>query len=293
MKKAGCEISIPATDGYPLKASLYEPGRNGSSLGVVIVNSAMAVRRGFYSPFASFLRDQGFIVITYDYRGIGGSRPATLRGFPARLSDWGERDFAGIVGWAASSYTGMGLSVVGHSTGGGIIGLAENNTKIHSIILVSAQNGHWRLWPSPARYRLAFLFYCLVPGIAHSLGYVPGWMGLGEDLPKGVALEWASWCRREGYMVGGDGARRREGFDRLRVPILAYGFADDPYAPRPAVEAFLDLLGSGQKIHRHIGPEEIGGRPIGHFGFFREDRRDTIWTEAAHWLLSHSRDPNT
>jgi predicted alpha/beta hydrolase len=28
-------------------------------------------------------------------------------------------------------------------------------------------------------------------------------------------------------------------------------------------------------------------RSIGHFGFFRERFRDSLWREAADWLLSH------
>jgi predicted alpha/beta hydrolase len=53
----------------------------------VIINSATSVRCRYYSRFASFLFGEGFDVITYDYRGIGESRPVSLRGFDAGWID--------------------------------------------------------------------------------------------------------------------------------------------------------------------------------------------------------------
>jgi predicted alpha/beta hydrolase len=39
----------------------------------------------------SGLRAHSMYLITYDYRGICESRPATLRGFNAGWIDWGDR----------------------------------------------------------------------------------------------------------------------------------------------------------------------------------------------------------
>jgi len=33
-------------------------------------------------------------------------------------------------------------------------------------------------------------------------------------------------------------------------------------------------------------PRELGAERIGHFGFFREQFRDTLWRDAADWLES-------
>jgi predicted alpha/beta hydrolase len=56
---------------------------------VVIMNSASDVPQGFYRQFATALAEAGYTVITYDYRGIAGSRPSSLHGFATRTSDWG------------------------------------------------------------------------------------------------------------------------------------------------------------------------------------------------------------
>ena len=74
--------TIPATDGFPLAATIYGMGND-----VVVVNAATAVPRQFYEAFAQFVAAHGYTVVTYDYRGIGESRPESLRGFAASFSD--------------------------------------------------------------------------------------------------------------------------------------------------------------------------------------------------------------
>lgn len=112
------------------------------------------------------------------------------------------------------------------------------------------------------------------------LGYLPGALGIGEDLPAGVALEWASWCRTPGYLAGEGFEGRRAGFARLDAPVLAYGFDDDGYAPRAAVDA-LHAFYVGAKVERRQLGREAGR--FGHFGFFRERHR-ALWRDVAAFL---------
>jgi predicted alpha/beta hydrolase len=279
------DIRIPATDGFELAASTFDPGGADGGRPVVVVNSATGVGRRYYSRFAAFLGEQGCPVVTYDYRGIGDSGPSKLRGFRASLRDWGERDLAGVIEWVSGRHPARKLVVVGHSVGGQIVGLAGNNRKIGALLFVSAQSGYWRLWPSPSRYRMCVIWFALVPVLTRVFGYLPGWAGTGASLPSGVAREWARWCRREGYVVGGNDARR-EGFSRLEIPILAYSVADDSYAPRAAVERLLELYQGGAKTLRHVEPPGVGARSVGHFGFFRPRFRNSLWQEAAAWVLA-------
>lgn len=280
------DVRIPATDGFELAATLFDPADAEGRSPLVVVNSATGVGRGYYRRFAAFLGEQGCPVVTYDYRGIGDSAPGGRAGFRASLRDWGERDFAGVIEWARARHRSRKLVVVGHSIGGQIVGLADNNRKIGALLFVCAQSGYWRLWPSPSRYRMWLTWFALVPALTRVFGYLPGWAGTGAPLPAGVAREWARWCRREGYVVGGSDASRREGFSRVEVPILAYSVADDPYAPRAAVERLLELYTGGSKTLRHVEPRAVGTRSVGHFGFFRSRFRDSLWQEAAMWVLA-------
>lgn len=78
------EIQIPAMDGFALAATVYEP--DALTHKVVLITGGTGVLRRFYDPFACFLQQQGFGVVTFDYRGIGDSRPPSLKGFSAQMA---------------------------------------------------------------------------------------------------------------------------------------------------------------------------------------------------------------
>ncbi len=89
------DTSIAARDGYALAATVFTPA--AAPRRAVLINSATAVPRKIYRGFAAYLAEQGCAVVTYDYRGIGGSRPASLRGFTVRMRDWAALDVAGAI----------------------------------------------------------------------------------------------------------------------------------------------------------------------------------------------------
>jgi len=81
---------VAAADGHLIKGFAWRHmGGNPPDRPVVIINAATSVRCRYYFRFAAFLFGEGMDLITYDYRGIGESRPATLRGFDAGWIDWG------------------------------------------------------------------------------------------------------------------------------------------------------------------------------------------------------------
>ncbi len=81
---------VPAVDGYDLAATVFQPEEGARDW--VIVSGAFAVAARFYARYATALAEAGFGAVTYDYRGIGASRPASLRGFPATITDWAVLD---------------------------------------------------------------------------------------------------------------------------------------------------------------------------------------------------------
>jgi predicted alpha/beta hydrolase len=197
------------------------------------------------------------------------------------MHDWGERDLAYVLVWAAASLgDGSRAAIVGHSVGGQLVGLLPDPARVSALVTVGAQSGDYRLWPLPARLAMAVVWYGVVPGVTHAVGYLPGALGIGEDLPAGVALEWARWCRTPGYLVGEDGAARREGFAKLDAPVLALGFDDDVYAPLAAIDALHALYVRARVERRQLGRSD--GR-FGHFGFFRKRHR-ALWRDVATFL---------
>ncbi|GAB4216127.1 MAG: alpha/beta fold hydrolase [Roseiflexaceae bacterium] len=273
-------ITIPARDGYALAGTRYEPEANPSGT-LVLINSATAVPQRFYRAFATFLAEQGYTAITYDYRGIGGSRPASLRGFAARARDWALLDMAGVLDWVHTTHSPRRLFAVGHSYGGQTPGLLPNGALIDAMVTCSAQSGHWSLQGGSQKATVALHTHLTLPLLSHLFGYMP-WSKLGsaEDLPKGVALEWSAWCRHPRYLLG-DTTLPLERYGQFRAPVLALSFADDSWGTRRSVDAMMRAYPNLSR--RHIDPAEAGLAKIGHFGFFRP-QSVKLWREALAWL---------
>jgi predicted alpha/beta hydrolase len=276
------DVSIAARDGYQLAATVFVPA--GEPRGSVIINSATAVPRKIYRGFAGYLAKCGVAALTFDYRGIGGSRPASLRGFPARMRDWATLDAAGVIDHARKTWPSLPISVVGHSFGGQAVGLAPNNAEITCALLIAAQAGYWRLFISPEKYRVYAIMRLIGPPIAHAMGYVPGRLGLGVDLPKGVFLEWSDWVARPRYFFDDPTLTALENFPRYRGRLRAVGLSDDPWATPATIELLLSGFTGTRPEHRQIDPRDVGAHKIGHFGFFRHEHRKTLWRDAALWL---------
>ncbi len=286
------DIIVPAADRYPLGATLFLP-RTARRSHAVLINSATAVPRKVYRGFAGYLARRGCAVLTYDYRGTGDSRrtaltgynqPKSLVGFKASMSDWAALDVSAAVTWMRERYSHMPLAYVGHSFGGQALGLLPNNAEVSRALFIAAQAGYWKLMASPERYRVyAMLNYVGTP-LTKLLGYAPGWSGLGEDLPKGVFLQWVSWVMNEHYLFDDPGLKAKENFPKYRGALRAVCFTDDPWATRTAVELLCAGFTSIKPEIVSVTPAEAGVKKIGHFGFFRPDHRDTLWRGAAEWI---------
>ncbi len=274
--------TIAARDGYRLAATVFAPDRAPDR--VVLINSAAAVPRKIYRGFASYLAERGAAVVTYDYRGVGDSRPASLRGFDARMRDWAALDVAGAIDHVRQVWPRQPLAYVGHSFGGQALGLLPNNTEVSRALFIAAQAGYWRLFTPPESYRVWALLRMVGVPAAKLAGYAPGRLGIGEDLPQGVFLEWVRWVMRPRYLFDDETLDTRENYPRFRGSLLAIGIDDDPWATPPAIDLLVSGLKSARIERRQIAPREAGAERIGHFGFFRPERRDPLWREAADWL---------
>jgi predicted alpha/beta hydrolase len=280
-------VEIPATDGCRLIGSLFKP-RNDFRRAVIIA-PAMGVGQTYYHPFARFLADRGFTVLTFDYRGIGASAREPARSSRARLYHWGRADIAGVLAWMAKLQSNDRLLYIGHSVGTQLLGLTPAVEKIQGLVAVTAPKGYWRLWPSGERLKLFLYWYVVFPMATRLLGYFPARrLGLGLDLPGGVARDWTRWARSPGYVVDEHGRPVLEHFQAIHGPILAYSFTDDARAPAKTVTELLKCFSNASVEHRQIRPAQLGVAAIGHMGFFRESEtlRTTLWKEISDWLAA-------
>lgn len=278
------QFEIPALDGFALGARHFTPADPTSD--VIIINAAMAVPQHFYRHYARHLASQGHHTLTYDYRGIGLSRPHSLRGFKARMRDWAELDMAAVIAWAVENLQARRLILIGHSIGGQAAGLLPDLSRISAMVTVSAQNGYWGLQPGQARYRAWVFVHIILPLLSRLIGYLP-WSRFapGEDMPKGVALEWARWARHPDYILGDLSLASRLNYEGFTAPILAYSFEDDPWGSHRSVLDMMSRYCAAPRDHRHRGPEDVGGEAIGHIGFFKPSSLP-LWNEVDEWLRS-------
>jgi len=268
------EITLKAEDGYAVGATVYGGGERA-----VLIMPATGVPQSYYARYAAYLAERGFAVLTFDYRGIGRSRNGKLRESNARMRDWALLD-------AAAAWRFLGERpklVVGHSFGGQALGLLPGPERLAAALLVGSQSGYWRNWPALGRLWMWPTTHIALPALAQLLGYFPGSrLGFGEDLPRGVAIEWASWCRHPRYLIGALGVENA--YAQVRARVRAYAISDDPFAPLRAVAALAELYPAARWETRRVAPQEVGVANIGHFGFFRERFRASLWHESADWL---------
>jgi predicted alpha/beta hydrolase len=285
------DITLPATDGYLLGATLFLP--RGAKRHAVLINSATAVPRKIYRGFAGYLARRGCAVLTYDYRGIGDSRQKSmvgfnqsksLVGFKASMADWAALDVTAAVAWMRERYNTLPLNYVGHSFGGQALGLLANNGEVSRALLVAAQAGYWKLMASPERYRVYAMLNFLGISLTRFMGYAPGWSGIGEDLPKDVFLQWVHWVMSPRYLFDDAKLTTLPNFARFQGAMRALCLSDDPWATRPAVELLCSGFTAIKPDILTITPAEAGATRIGHLGFFRAEHRDTLWRGAAEWI---------
>ncbi|AOK12456.1 MULTISPECIES: alpha/beta fold hydrolase [Burkholderia] len=277
-------IAFSAADGYALRGTLWSPDAPPRAL--VLIHPATAVPERLYAGFARFLTTRGFAALTYDYRGIGSSRPARLTKLQARMRDWIELDVGAAIAWARDTHRAVPLLAVGHSVGGHAVGLSAGTAHLRAAVLVAAHAGSTRLIESAAeRLKVRLILHVLGPLASALLGYVPGKrLGLGEDLPAGVFREWSRWTTLPHYFFDDPTLGAAERFSKQRLPILAVGFDDDPWANRRAIDLLVSYLTGAAVERRQIDPHAAGTGPVGHMGFFRSRPGAVLWPGVADWL---------
>lgn len=275
-------VPFHALDDHPLSGRLFFPEDRDQAAAVVLISPATAVPQGFYARFARYLAAQHrLIVFTYDYRGIGESRGDTVRGLRASMRDWGEQDFAGAVAWIRAQYPDRPLLGVGHSFGGHTLAMSDAALQLSGALTFGTQlawTGHWPLHKR-ARVELTLRAFPLLTAL---YGYLPGWMGLREDLPAGVARQWSRWCLQRNYFLD-DHPEYGDRLSRLGYPVRVYGATDDDFAPPPGIRAYAQHI---PRAEAHILSPAAMGQPIGHLSPFRPHFTTPLWEEFGGLLSS-------
>jgi len=279
-KSGATSLTITAKDGYVLSATRFDTVL--AVRGNLIVAGATGVPQGFYRRFAEYACSKGFNVMTFDYRGIGKSRPASLKGFQMDYLDWARLDLAAVVDTFADD--DLPLYMIGHSFGGHAFGLLPNHHRITRFYTFALGAG-WHGWmPLLERMKVQFMWYTVLPLLTRWKGYSPWRMlGLGEDLPQGVFWRWRHWCKFPNYFFGDPEMKGiADEFARVRTPIAAANALDDLWALPRSRNAFIGAYRNAPVELIDLDPRDAAGS-IGHMGYFRSSSQP-LWDAALNWL---------
>jgi predicted alpha/beta hydrolase len=273
---------IAAADGWELTAEIYRPPPPAAPRGAALIVSAMGVSQAFYAAFAGFLASEGFVVATFDYRGVGRSRRGPMREQRTTIFDWARLDCAAMLGALAERAPGLPITWIGHSLGGQILPFtlpcSPEAARVEKVILLASGTGYWRQGPSRLRRRVWFLWYVLVPFALWAWGYFPGKrLRMVGDLPRGVMAQWRRWCLDPEYAVGAEGDAARALYAAVRTPLYGLSFTDDEIMSEANTDALYRSYPSAPARTRRLAPAEVGVAKIGHFGFFHPRMEDALW----------------
>jgi predicted alpha/beta hydrolase len=278
------KIKINCEDGIALSAILLTPHEQPKA--VVQINSATATPKEYYLPFANYLVENGFIVCVFDYRGVCESTPeGGLRGCDYNYLMWGQRDMPAVLDYLDNQFPALPKLFMSHSVGGQNVGFMPNHRKIKGMVTYATSVGYWGFMPLAYRIQTHFFFQIFAPISNGLFGYVAAKkLGLMEDLPKQIVLDWRNWCSVPEYFFNKKYATEsvdKGFFQDLTFPIQIYWATDDPISNARSIPMFWKHVKSsgGIKIDRFT-PQEIGVKEIGHFGFFRKKCKETLWKRA-------------
>jgi predicted alpha/beta hydrolase len=276
-------IEIACADGIVLKGHRWCAARPDVE-GIVVINSATGVRADYYHHYACFLSAHGFEVITFDYRGIGLSRPERLTRCGWNWRQWGERDVEAAVALALTSR--LPVSVVGHSIGGVLTGYAPSAAKIRRMLTMGAQYAWWRDYPADQRRRMFLKWHLLMPMLTACAGYFPGrrlnWL---EDLPDGVAYQWSrGGSELEARLDPDARALIHSRFAAVSAPILAIGVTDDPFGTSAAISRAHGYYVGAEVTKVMLAPGDLALESIGHFDLFHARHAMGFWLDTLLWL---------
>ncbi len=280
----GERLTLTAADGVPLAATLFRP--RGAPRGAVVVAPAMGVVQAYYAPFAAWLADQGWLALTFDYRGMGRSRRGPLRDEPADLVTWGRLDSSAALDAAVARAGGRPVTWVGHSLGGQLLPWVRGLDRVARVVTVATGGGYWRETTPWLRPRAWFLFFVAVPALMPLFGYFPGRrLRMVGDVPGNAMAQWRRWCRHPDYAAGAEGPAVRAAYAAVRVPIHSLSFTDDEMMSARNVETIHGQYSGAAVTRTRLTPAEVGVPRVGHFGCFRAAMAAPLWARFVRPLL--------
>jgi predicted alpha/beta hydrolase len=268
-------VILQTDDKIQIVAHLFKPEKCNHK--VLLINSATGVKQQIYFSFAQFFAEKGFTVITYDYRGIGLSKPQKMRNFKSSMRVWGSQDYRALTQFIIKIFPYHQKFCLGHSVGALILGMNEDSEIFDEFFFVGTQNAYignlkWR-----TKIEALLGFGIVQPVSTELLGYFPAhWFGLGESLPKNCAYDWRILIlnpKSTNKLL-----LKTEDFSKdLKQKVFVIQAEDDAWLTEKGVKSLLnDTYPNLKPRYRLIKTSESEKGEIGHVNFFRSYNKN-LW----------------
>ncbi|MCS3531403.1 alpha/beta fold hydrolase [Chryseobacterium sp. JUb7] len=262
------KLSLTTQDGISIISHLFLPEKSNNKL--LLINSATGVKQQIYFSFAHYFSKKGFTVITYDYRGIGLSKPEKMKNFKASMRIWGSEDYKIVTDYIKSHFNEYRKYCLGHSVGALILGMNDDSVMFEEFVFVGTQNAFVGNLKFRTKIEAYLGFGIVQPLTTGLLGYFPAnWFGLGESLPKNCAYDWRTLILNR-KSTNGLLEKIVDHSKKLTQKVFVIRAEDDVWLTEKGVRSLLDNTYPNLKpTYRLLKTAESEKGEIGHVNFFR------------------------
>ncbi|OAL86348.1 alpha/beta hydrolase [Acinetobacter sp. SFD] len=272
-------LTLQCQDGYNLSARFYAAISESKEL-PVLVCPATGITKQFYHQFCVWLQAQGYAVMVFDFRGIGDSLAGPLKNSKASIVQWGQLDIPAAIDTLLARTHAEKVTLLGHSAGGQLLGIVPNYSKVAKVVAVSGSTGHLKGLKGKTKLLAPVMFNIIFPLFRITKGYGPTQaIGMGENLPKDVAQQWAQFCSKPGYVINAIGklvSPDSNFHTQITCPITAIWSSDDEIATEENVKDLLRLYPQASTQMIELKPENYAHKTIGHMLMFKKSHQN-LW----------------
>lgn len=277
-----CEnIQIECKDRYILSGQFYSSQKNTNHKYPILICPATGITKGFYHSFAQWLSEQGYNVLSFDFRGIGDSLHGRIQDSKASIVQWGQLDIPAAIETLLAKTKSGKVIILGHSAGGQLLGVTPNYEKVAKVVAAAGSTGHIKGLKGRTKILAPIMFKGIFPLARFTLGYGPtNMIGMGENLPRDVAKQWAQFCSKPGYILNaiGNSVNITDNFhEKITTPITAIWASDDEIATEENVKDLLRLYPNSQTNLIKLNPQTYNHKAIGHMLMFKRSHQN-LWS---------------
>ncbi|MDB5227777.1 MAG: hypothetical protein JWN78_1970 [Bacteroidota bacterium] len=240
--------------------------------GVIQINTGTCIPQKVYWSYAEFLAQNGYITITYDY--------SDAEKYTSDVSHtaW-IKDMESVFDYVLQTYPSLQKYVVGHSSGGQLIGYMNNCDQIDKIFLVASANGYIKNLNKTMQFLMRMFWCVIVPFSVRAYGYMNNKLfGKNGGFPKNIILELRSWCFEKDFFLPFFNSKNiQQHYHKILKPVVAYHLADDVIANKKSCEYIYDLYANAPRKFETLRAEDHGLKKFGHRGFFHPAAEKTLW----------------